>query len=512
MSSSQSLVVLNNQEQNGSQIISPILDSKAIFDQKLNVNYKPKPYKRIVFVNPFPYYAAGINEATVYPPIGLGTIARILEERNFDCKIIDANILGMTNDKVLEEINAYKADLVGIQVNIVTAKAGIELSKELKKRGIKVVLGGPFAQDKRERLIKHSKADALALGEGELTFLQICQGYKLEDIDGLFFLKNKKPYMTPPRRLIENIDDIPYPAYHKLPSLRLYKSRSRKTPIAPMFTTRGCPYQCTFCSSSSKTSVFQNIFRARSPENVVEEIEYLVKQMGVKQIDILDDNFTFNLHRSDKILDLILEKKLKVAINLQNGVRADRLTFDLVKKMKKAGVYKMGIGIESGNERILKSIKKSLDLKAVDRAVRWCKKVGIVVIGFFMLGFPEDTEETLKETIDYAIKLNPSIANFSLVIPLPGTELFDDVERKGYLTNNMAEGSESGFYAGSFNYETPHLKQETIFKYQKIAYLKFNLRPKKIFELIKDMRTMNEFMWTFTSATSLLKNMFGKHN
>ena len=133
-------------------------------------------------------------------------------------------------DKVLEEIKAYKADLVGIQVNIVTAKAGIELSKELKKRGIKVVLGGPFAQDKFERLIKDSKADALARGDGELTFLQICQGYKLEDIDGLFFLKNNKPYLTPPRRLIENIDDIPYPAYHKLPSLRLYKSRSRKTP------------------------------------------------------------------------------------------------------------------------------------------------------------------------------------------------------------------------------------------------------------------------------------------
>lgn len=466
-------------------------------------------YKNIVLVNPYPYYATGINEATVYPPLGLATIAALLEKNSFHVKIIDANILHMNNDVALQQIKDFGAEVIGIQLNVVTAKGGIELSRMIKEQtSAKVVLGGPFTPENITYLLKESKADFFVQGEGELTFLEICQGKESPQIDGIAYLHNNSLTFTKPRELIPNIDDLPFAAYHLLPDLRLYKSRSRKVPLAPIFTSRGCPYQCIFCSSSSKKSPFGNRFRMRSAENVVDEIEYLVKRFGVKQVDVLDDNFTLHMPRADKILDLIIERKIKVAINLQNGVRADRLTRDLVMKMKKAGVYKMGIGIESGNVEVLRQMKKNLDLQAVRNAVKWGREAGIVTIGFFMIGFPFDTVDTIRETIAFAVDLNPSIANFMTAVPLPGTELYDMVQKSGLLTKRTDEyGTSSGFYAADFHYEIPHLPKQKIMELQKEAYRKFYFRPSKAIEMMKDIRSWNEFRWTVAAAKPLLMNM-----
>ncbi|MBI1972592.1 radical SAM protein, partial [Candidatus Woesearchaeota archaeon] len=401
-------------------------------------------------------------------------------------------------------------DIIGIYLNVVTARSGIELSKKIKENSqITVVLGGPFVPEQLDRLLDQSKADIFVQGEAEVTFLEICQGKEREKIDGIMYMEKNKLMTNKPRELIANIDELPYAAYHLLPNLSLYSSRSRKKPIAPIFTSRGCPYKCTFCSSSSAKSPFKNRFRVRSPENVVGEIEYLIKNFGVKEIDILDDNFTLDMKRADDILNLIIARKLKVAINLQNGVRADRLTFDLVKKMKQAGVYKAGIGIESGNQDILRSIKKQLNLDAVRNAVKWFKEVGIVSIGFFVIGLPEDTEETIKQTINFAIELNPSIANFMTAVPLPNTELYDLVEKKGWLIKKTDEnGTESGFYAADFHYETPNLTKEKVLELQKVAYRKFYFRPSKMLEVIRDIRSLHELKWTIAAAKPLIHNMF----
>lgn len=490
-------------------ILTPIPD----FMEKLPVVQSlVSQYKSIVLVNPYPYYATGINEATIYPPLGLASIAAYLEKYSFVCQIVDANILQLKPQEVFEKIKEFQPDIIGIYMNVVTAQSGMEISQLVKDHlNIPVVLGGAFVPEKIDKLLLDSKADYFALGEGELTFLELCQGKPLEDVDGLIYLKEGQLMYNKPRELIQNIDELPFPAYHLLPDLRLYKSRSRKTPVAPIFTSRGCPYKCIFCSSSSKKSPFGNRFRVRSPENVVDEIERLVKDFGVKQIDILDDNFTLYMDRADKILDLIIQRKIKVAINIQNGVRADRLTFNLVKKMKQAGVYKLGIGIESGNVEILKSIKKSLDLQTVRNTVKWCREVGIICIGFFMIGFPQDTEDTIKQTIDFAVELNPSLANFMTVVPLPNTELYDIVQKNGWFTQPTDDhGTHSGYYAADFHYKTPYIDKEKVLELQKLAYRKFYFRPSKILDMISDMRSWNEFRWTVAAAMPLLKNIVHK--
>jgi radical SAM superfamily enzyme YgiQ (UPF0313 family) len=471
-----------------------------------------KKIERVLLINPYPYYAIGINEATVYPPLGLASIAAYLEKNRFTCQIIDANILQMKPEQVVEKVKEFNPDIIGIYMNVVTAQSGIEISQLVKGfSSVPIIFGGAFVPEKIDKLLLDSKADYFALGEGELTFLELAQGKPTDEVDGLIYMKEGQLVYNKPRELIQNLDEIPFPAFHLLPHLKLYKSRSRKTPVAPIFTSRGCPYKCIFCSSSSKKSPFGNRFRVRSPEHVVDEIERLVKEFGVKQIDILDDNFTLYMDRADKILDLIIQRGIKVAINIQNGVRADRLTFDLVKKMKKAGIYKLGIGIESGNVGVLQSIKKSLDLQAVRNTVKWCREVGIICIGFFMIGFPQDTEETIRETIDFAVELNPSLANFMTVVPLPNTELYDIVQKNGWFTKPTENhGTQSGYYAADFHYQTPYINKEKVLELQKLAYRKFYFRPSKIMDMMRDMRSWNEFKWTVAAAMPLLKNIVHK--
>ncbi len=464
-------------------------------------------YKKVAFVCPYPYYARGINEATLYPPIGLASIAAYLEKHGAQCIIVDANVTEEKPEQLLEQLKAFQPDVIGIQMNVVTAQAGIELAKLIRDDASfspKVVLGGPFATSKHEKLLNDTNAFAIVRGEGEQTFLELCQGIDLKGIPGLSFKDTDgKLITTKDRELFPDINEFPYPAYHLLPDLRRYRARSRKTPFAPIFTSRGCPFRCTFCNAN----IFGKEFRARSPENVIGEIDMLVQKYGVRQIDIIDDNFSEDVPRAEKIIDLIISRNYNIAINFQNGLRADRLTRDLVHKMKLAGVYKTGIGIESANAKIRNKIKKGLDLKHVENAINWCREEGILTIGFFMLGFPDDTEETLQETIDFAIKLNPSLANFSLVVPLPGTELYEQVKVNNWFTQSIDEGSQTGYYSDNFYYNTPNLKKETILEYQKKAYRQFNFRPTKILDILSDMKSINEVKWTVQAALPLLKRI-----
>lgn len=468
-------------------------------------------HKKVVLVNPFPYYAEGINQSTIYPPLGLATMAAYLEQFGFECKIIDANVYSMRNEEVLKQIKEFDADIAGVQMNIVTVKGGSELCRMIKTAlHIPVIMGGPFATSQCGDLLKDTTADCITIGEGEQTFHELCDGVAFANIKGIAYLnKDGTLQVNDKRPLIPDINVLPMTAWHLLPPLKLYKSRSRRTPLAPMFTSRGCPYKCTFCTSSSPEGPFANKFRARSAEKIVDEIEHLVKKYGVREIDILDDNLTFDMVRANQICDLMIARNLKVAINVQNGLRADRLTRDLVFKLAKIGVYKIGIGIESGNTEVLKSIRKGLDLRAVENAVKWCREAGILTVGFFMLGFPKDTEQTLQETIDFAIKLNPSIANFSVVLPLPGTELYNEIKANGWFTKNVDKGSNVGFYGNDFSFETPHLKMATIAKYQKKAYADFYFRPGKIFETIKDIKSYAELKWTVGASIPLIKIILG---
>lgn len=464
----------------------------------------PQSIKRIAFINPYPYYAKGTNEATLYPPLGLAYLSAVLEKYNIECKIIEASAYQLTPEDVYRQVRAFKPDAVGITSNIVTARAAIELGIGVKKRFPHQLLlfGGPYATAEDGHILKQTHADVVVRGEGETTIIDFVRNVRdFSAVKGISYRKGNEIIRTPPRELIEDLDSIPFPAYHLLPDFRRYRSRSRRDPIGFLLSSRGCPYGCIYCNKN----IFGRRFRMRSAANVMTEIELLVGRYKVKQIDILDDNFTLYVARAEKIFGEVIKRGIKVLFNFQNGIRADRLTPRLVKLMKRAGVYKTGIGIESGDSRIQKIIKKSLSLARVKSAIKMLRREGIIVVGFFMIGIPGEDSATIEKTIRFAIDVNPHIANFSVVVPLPQTELFDMVQKGGKFLTPMHQGADTGYYSGDFSFVYGNLNPAFIRKYASYAYRKFYFRPSKIFDILSSIKSPGELRWIVDTAKPLLR-------
>jgi len=399
--------------------------------------YAAHTIQKALFINPNPTYAKGTNEATMYPPLGIAYIASTLEKQGIVCKIIDAHVLRLDQKEIYQQAKSFHPDIIGITAMIVSAEAAISLGAYLRKKfpNTLLVFGGPYPTAESAFVLKQTNGDIVVQGEGEDTIVDIIRRpNELPSILGISYRSGKTIRQNPPRPLIADLDSIPFPAYHLLPSFSHYKSRSRRTPIGVMLTTRGCPYACIYCNKN----IFGKTFRMRSPTNVLTEMELITGRYGVRQIDILDDNFTLNTQWAETVLDKMIERKINVLLNFQNGVRADRLTPRLVKKMKRAGTYKAGIGIESGDPAIQKIIKKSLSLPKVKRAIDMLRKQNIVTVGFFMIGIPGETGSTIQKTIDFAKKVNPHIATFSVVVPLPQTELYDIVKQDGVFIDTLS--------------------------------------------------------------------------
>lgn len=464
-------------------------------------------FNRVLLINPYLSFAKEINEVIIYPPINLAYLGAFLIKNDFGCEILDANLLKLSNEEVVEKVKISLPDIIGLTINIANVKESIDLAKKLKaKFKIPIIAGGPFASSTYEPILKTGFIDLIIRGESEITFLELMKDFSnFSKIQGISFLKDGKVICTPNRPLIKDLDELPFPAYDMLPDLRLYHGRARRKPFAPILTSRGCPFLCIYCDRG----VFGATFRKRSPQGVIKEIEFLIRKYGVKQIDILDDNFTLDIKRAEKILDLLIRKKYDLIFNFPNGLRADILTPDLVKKMAKAGVYKAAVGVESGDENILKLIKKSLDLNKVETAVKLFKKEGILVSGFFMIGLPYETPQTMQKTIDFAKKLDVDFANFAMVVPFPRTELYDLIKKEGKFTYTFEQGLESGYYTIKEGYfELGKLKKETVLEYQKKAYKEFYLRPKKIISLLINIKSFEEFRWLVSTALPLLKGLF----
>lgn len=467
----------------------------------------------ILLINPYPENVSGINEGTIEPPLGLGYLAAIAEKRNVSCRIIDANISGITSDALILELEKDKPAIVGISVNLYSYQTVLKLTHRLKELFPRIVtiLGGPTPSSEPLKVMDECGPDAVVAGEGEETFDEIVSNYKskrhlFRGVSGVIYRDKDGIVQNPDRGFLKDIDAIPFPAYHLFPDLRTYRSRARKTPFAPLLTSRGCPYQCVYCSKD----VFKNVCRMRSPENVIKEIDMLVNKYGVKQIDILDDNFTMNKKRTEKILDLLIERNYDLYVNLQTGVRTEGIDSNIIDKMKRAKVWKIPIGVESGDPGMLKTIKKQLDLERVMDVTEMAKKAGMKVYGFFMLGLPGDTAVSMQRTIDFAVKMNPNIANFCITTPFPGTELYQMIKKSGRFLINVDDGISKGFYANQVFYEMGEMDRKIVLEYYKKAMKTFYFRPVKMLELLAGIRSVEEFKWFLGTGSSILKNLFKK--
>ena len=463
--------------------------------------------KRVTLINPNCNFAKGTNKATVEPPIGIAYLAAYLIKNAYETKLIDANILQLDYEQIGDLINP-RTDIIGISFNIVSATHVPGLVMYLKNKFPEALFlaGGPYPSALPDLCLKEFGFDGVCIGEGEETLLEVANNvdknrHPFEEVKGMCYRDNSKIIKNASRDLIPDLDSLPFPALELLPDLKLYKSRTRASPAGVILSSRGCPFGCVYCNKN----IFRSNYRSRSVTNIISEIEYQIWRFGIKQVDFLDDNLTLDMKKGEELFDNIIRKRFNIYINMQNGVRADRVNEGLIKKMKEAGVFKVSIGVESGDPRVQKLIRKNLNLNKVLEATRLFKKYGIGVYGNFMFGLPGDNSESMQKTIDFAKKMNPDIANFMVTIPLPGTELYEEVKSKGALFIEIDKGMTQGFYGGKVYYSLTGIETDKVIAYYKKAYFSFYLRPRKIIELLFGCKNLGELKWLVSAAIDTLK-------
>lgn len=419
----------------------------------------------------------------ITPPLGIGYLSAYLKSKKFACEIVDGLNLDLTNEEIVSR--SKDADIVGISVLSYYFLEAIDLAKKLKKAGKIVIIGGPHATTLPLLTLNKSSADYVVMGEGEETLYKLVslikKGKRKGDIrlKGVISAGNREITFAP---FISDLSELPMPDWDQIDPRKYKKAPhgaiASNFPTAPILTTRGCPYECKFCASPA---LWQRKIRFRKPEEVIKEINYLVKEKGVKEIHIEDDNFTLMRLHAEAICKSIIKQKIKVAWSTPNGIRADRVDSQLLNLMKKAGCYSVAFGIESGNPGILKNILKHENLDTIKKAVVLAHDSGLLTQGFFIFGLPGETKETVQETINFAKSMPLDKAQFLLLDIIPGSVLWKEL----HYDKKVNWGLDS-FHEVSWL--PPTIDRETLSKALPRAFISFYFRPKQIRLFLKYFR------------------------
>jgi len=406
-------------------------------------------------------------------PLGLGYIASALEHEH-DVKIIDAITCDYDVRKLRDAIERFDPDVVGVSSTTPAIYGAYDvagLAKEVNPN-CTTILGGPHPTFAAHEIMEECEyVDVVVRGEGEETIKEVVGeldgngGGSLKEVKGITFREGKRIIDTENRPLIKNLDEVPFPAYHLMP-MNSYRFRGKR--FGAVITSRGCPFRCTFCSSSQ---LYGKTWRARSPENIVQELRVLTEDYGVKEIEFLDDTFTLDKNRAKKFCDMLMKEGVDISWSCSS--RVDTMDKEVAKKLKGAGCHTVYVGVESGSQRTLNLIQKGITLSQVERAIKTIKEAGLGTLCSFIIGIPGETKKAIERTIEFAKKLSPNFAQFTICTPFPGTRLFEMAKEKNLLLTK----DWSKFTTLEPVMRVPGLSAELLKDLMKKAYIKFYLRP-----------------------------------
>jgi radical SAM superfamily enzyme YgiQ (UPF0313 family) len=441
------------------------------------------------------------------PPLGILYIAAVLEKNNIEVHVIDAALESMSFKNIIEKIEFDSPDIVGITSTTFSFSSAKNLASIIKKINpeIKIIIGGSHASAVGEDALNDTDFDFAVIGEGEFTFLELIQNINkgfdfIKNIKGIVYRDvNNNIRKTLPRPLIENLDILPFPARHLIP-IHKYKPQpndKRDIPKISLISSRGCPYNCIFCGKS----VFGTSYRSFSPEYIVSEMKSVIKQFGAKDIAFIDSLFTVSIERVEKICREILKNKLNIpwTCTIRANIIKDK---SILKLMKESGCWRIRIGIESGNENILKIINKELDLKHLKKVISWADETELQPKGFFMIGHFTENINTIKDSIRLAKSLPLKDITIQINTPLPNTEQFKMCKNYGNLS---ADSNKCSLFKPIF---TPtDLSTEELEYWFKRFYREFYLRPVVFFRHLKTIRNFNDII-KYIKALNLIIYLF----
>ncbi|MBI2650468.1 radical SAM protein [Candidatus Woesearchaeota archaeon] len=386
------------------------------------------------------------------PHAGIAYLSAMLKKEGHKVCLADMR-MHASNDYLFSKIKEFKPDMTGMTTASIGYKMAYEIIGAIKDKYPKmpVAIGGSYASTVHSKILEETKVDYVVYGEGERTFLELAGNKELVQINGLIYRNGDEIIMNPPYPLEQDLDKLPFPDYELFDLDKMLEKR------IPIVSTRGCPNRCTFCSIQL---VMGHPFRTRSPENVLQEIEYWHKR-GYDTFEFSDDNFTFNMPRAEKICDLIIESGMKLKLIFGNGLRADRVNPTLLKKLRKAGTFWIAYSLESSDPHSLELLKKDLTLEQLKKSVADTKALGIKTQVNFIIGNPGETWEGFENDLKVADELNVDQLRFYNMIPYPGTEMFEWVKQNGrflhqpedFLNNLNYWGEEPVFETDEFTRE-----------------------------------------------------------
>lgn len=381
-------------------------------------------------------------EENPLPPLSLAYLAAALESNGFEVQILDFLVTRYRPEKVRQKLEEYRPQLVGVTcvtLNYHLAAEMLEVCKTFDP-GIVTVIGGPHVSfTPRETLLEAPWIDVVVMGEGDTTFIELVRtldgGGSLDSIAGIAFTDKGVLVKTESRPLIEDIDSLPFPARHLIPMSRYQVLGMPCTVI----TSRGCPYGCIFCTARH---IFGRKVRFRNPGLVVDEIEKVQRDLGFQLINIVDDTFTVNHPHAYQVCEEMLRRNLN--INWSAFARVDNMTDELAALMKRAGCRMVLFGVESGDEQILKTIKKGITLDDVRKGVKIATDAGMRVYCSFIIGLPGESHDTIQRTISFSDEINRKYGveyGYHMLAPLPGTELYEKADDLGIriFSNDWAD-------------------------------------------------------------------------
>jgi len=430
-------------------------------------------------------------------PLGLMYIASALREKRDDTEIKIVDLRANQQDyRELEQVAAsFKPDYVGLSAITMEAPSMNKAADTIRKTDFEgpIIAGGPHPTAFPEEALICKDIDYLVLGEGEATFSALIDslesGRDPHSLPGTACRQNGGVVKTGVSEFIQDLDAIPEPAVDLI-DVDLYAtfnsmSALRSGKFMNLFTSRACPFQCTYCHS-----LFGKKFRAQSPERVVSEVLHNIERYGITHFEVLDDFFNCDLDRSKRIFDLLLDTGIKISLSFPNGLRCDHLDREFLEKLAKFEKPMISVPVESASPRIQKMIKKNLNLQRVTETINLCADLHIYTRGFFMLGFPTETKEEIERTVNYAVKSKLHSAFFFIVVPFKGTELYKDclqiLQERGYRYEDH------DYFRSPMNVST--VPDSVLHGAQRWAYVRLLTRPSRILRLIRDFPDYR-FIW-----------------